>query len=48
MGRRNERCEHFRTSSLLKLIGGIAIAVVAVGVISQIHDIRRYIKMSTM
>lgn len=48
MGGRNEKCEYFRATSLLKLIGGIAIAVVAVGVISQIHDIRRYIKMSTM
>ena len=32
----------------LKIIGGITIALVALGVITQIHDIRRYIKISTM
>ena len=45
MGKRNERCEHGR---FLKIIGGIAVVMLAVGVISQLHDIRRYIKISTM
>ena len=45
MGNRSERCQHSR---FLKIIGGIAVAMLAVGVISQLHDIRRYIKISTM
>lgn len=31
-----------------KIIGGIALALLAVGVITQLQDIRRYIKISTM
>ncbi len=31
-----------------KIIGGIALALLAVGVITQLNDIRRYIKISTM
>lgn len=31
-----------------KIIGGIALALIAVGVITQLNDIRRYIKISTM
>ena len=46
MNMRNGRCEH--TGRFLKILGGIAIAMVAVGVITQLHDIRRYIKISTM
>jgi hypothetical protein len=42
----NGRCEH--SGRLLKIIGGIAIAMVAVGVLTQLNDIRRYIKISTM
>lgn len=45
MGNRSERCQHGR---FLKIIGGIAVAMLAVGVLSQLHDIRRYIKISTM
>lgn len=45
---KNKTCEHFGGMRFLKVIGGIAIAVVAVGVLTQLHDIRRYIKISTM
>ena len=31
-----------------KIIGGITLALLAVGVITQLNDIRRYIKISTM
>jgi hypothetical protein len=31
-----------------KVVGGLALAVVAVGLITSLHDIRRYIKISTM
>jgi hypothetical protein len=48
MGERSGRCEHSGGIRFLKIIGGIAIAVVALGVITQIQDIRRYIKISTM
>lgn len=48
MGDRNGRCEHVAGRRLLKIFGGLAIAAIAWGVISQIHDIRRYIKISTM
>jgi hypothetical protein len=30
------------------VLGGVAIAMVAVGLLTQMHDIRRYIKISTM
>ena len=43
-----ERCEHAGGIRFLKIIGGIAVAMLAVGVLSQLHDIRRYIKISTM
>ena len=45
---RGHSCGHVRGSRLLKVIGGIAIALVAVGVLTQLQDIRRYIKISTM
>ena len=48
MDEKNGRCEHTRGIRFLKIIGGIALAMVAVGVISQLSDIRRYIKISTM
>ena len=44
----NGRCEHTGGHRFLKVIGGIALAMVAVGVLTQMHDIRRYIKISTM
>ena len=31
-----------------KIVGGMALAVVAVGVIASLQDIKRYIKISTM
>ncbi len=34
--------------NLFKIIGGIALGMLAVGVLSQLHDIRRYIRISTM
>lgn len=48
MGERNKKCEHSGGIRLLKIIGGIAVAVIAVGVLTQMNDIRRYIKISTM
>jgi hypothetical protein len=33
---------------VLKVVGGMALAAVAVGLISSLHDIRRYIRISTM
>lgn len=41
-------CEHAGSIRLLKVIGGIAMALVAVGVLTQMNDIRRYLKISTM
>ena len=43
-----ERCEHSSGIRILKIIGGITIALFAVGVLTQLHDIRRYIKITTM
>ena len=34
--------------NLWKIIGGVALAVAAAVVITNLHDIRRYIKISTM
>lgn len=48
MGNRGEKCEHTGGIRFLKIIGGIAVAMLAVGVLTQLHDIRRYIKISTM
>ena len=48
MGKQDERCEHKGTIKLLKIIGGIAVAAIALGVLTQMQDIRRYIKISTM
>jgi hypothetical protein len=42
------RCEHTGSKRILKIFGGVALALVAAGIISQLHDIRRYIKMVTM
>jgi len=48
MEQRMKKCDHAGGIRFLKIIGGIAIAMVAVGVLSQLHDIRRYIRISTM
>jgi len=48
MGERHEKCQHTGGVRFLKVIGGITIAVVALGILTQINDIRRYIKISTM
>jgi len=48
MEQTNRSCERGGGIRFLKIIGGIAIAMVAVGVLSQLHDIRRYIRISTM
>jgi hypothetical protein len=48
METRTGRCEHSGSIRVLKILGGIAIAMVAIGVLTQINDIRRYIKISTM
>lgn len=48
MQERTGRCDHVSGIRVLKIIGGITLALVAVGVLSQINDIRRYIKISTM
>jgi hypothetical protein len=34
--------------SILRILGGAALVLVAVGVITQFHDIRRYINMVRM
>lgn len=44
----SNRCEHGGGIRFLKIIGGIAVAMLAVGVLTQLSDIRRYIKISTM
>jgi hypothetical protein len=31
-----------------KILGGAALAIVATGLITSLHDIRRYIRISTM
>jgi len=50
MADQNKRCEHRHHGGgrFLKIIGGITVALLAVGVLTQLHDIRRYIKISTM
>jgi hypothetical protein len=48
MGEKRERCEHRGGIRFLKVIGGLTIAMLAVAVITQMHDIRRYIKIATM
>jgi hypothetical protein len=48
MRRNSEACEHTGAIRFFKVIGGITLAMLAVAVITQFHDIRRYIKISTM
>ena len=42
------RCTQANGQLVWKIIGGAAIALVAAGVISNLNDIKRYIKISTM
>jgi len=46
----NQRaCAPKTTSGLVwKVVGGMALAVVAVGLITSLNDIRRYIRISSM
>ena len=48
MGDKNKKCEHTGGIRFLKILGGITVVLLAVGVITQLDDIRRYIKISTM
>jgi uncharacterized protein DUF6893 len=48
MGRNREACEHRGGVRFFKIIGGITIAMLVVAVLTQMDDIRRYIKISTM
>lgn len=48
MGERNMNCKHLDGRRVFKIIGGIAIAAIAIGVLTQLDDIRRYIRISTM
>ncbi len=42
------KCEHTGGRRFLKILGGVALALVAAGLLTQFHDIKRYIKISTM
>ncbi|HET6977170.1 MAG TPA: hypothetical protein VFI24_12655 [Pyrinomonadaceae bacterium] len=48
MGEKREACEHKGGIRFLKVIGGLTIAMLAFVVVTQMNDIRRYIKISTM
>lgn len=48
METKQENCEHKGGVRFLKVIGGLTIAMLAFAVITQMNDIRRYIKISTM
>ena len=37
-----------RNSLVWKLVGGVALALFAAGVISNLRDIKRYVRISTM
>jgi hypothetical protein len=45
--RARETCNH-PAHLVWKIVGGMALAVVAAGVIASLQDIRRYIRISTM
>jgi hypothetical protein len=45
---RHERRRHSGGGRFLKVLGSIALVAVAVGVLTQMNDIRRYIRISTM
>ena len=42
------RCEKSSNGTFWKVIGSVALAALAVGVIYNIPDIKRYIKITTM
>ena len=46
--RARELCGHTSGHLVWKIVGGMALAVVAAGVIASLDDIKRYIKISTM
>jgi GTP cyclohydrolase I len=48
MRAKNQTCEHTGGHTFLKIFGGVAVALLAWGAITQLHDIRRYIKMMRM
>jgi Family of unknown function (DUF6893) len=41
-------CSQFSGIGLWKIIGSVPLALVAVGFITQLDDIRRYLRISTM
>jgi hypothetical protein len=41
-------CRRSSGVSVLRILGGAALVLVAVGVITQFHDIRRYLNMVRM
>jgi hypothetical protein len=45
--RAREVCGH-KSHLVWKIVGGMALAVVAAGVVASLNDIKRYIKISTM
>jgi hypothetical protein len=46
--RAQELCGHSSGHLVWKIVGGMALAVVAAGVIASLNDIKRYIRISTM
>lgn len=46
--RARELCGHRSGHLVWKIVGGMALAVVAAGLIASLDDIKRYIKISTM
>ena len=50
MGRNNgsqKECKHFG-HTVWKIVGGLALAVVAAGVVASLPDIKRYIRITRM
>ena len=45
---KNENCEHRGGRRFLTILGGVALALAAAALVSQLHDIRRYIKIVRM
>ena len=41
-------CKHFIGRRGWRLLGGVALALLATGLITQLSDIRRYLKITTM
>jgi len=42
------KCERSGGRRFLRILGGVALALVAAGILTQFNDIRRYIRISTM